>query len=91
MIDQDSDHSREAADRVLEFAEEVEASGDAATSGDTLEAARAALHDWIDRMTGVVITPALGRVTIIHPGVQSTISSPDLPFEMSTPIGDRAD
>ena len=80
------ERTREAVDRVLEMAEEAEASGDALLEGSTLESARAALHRWIDDMTGVVITPALGRVTIIHEGRESTIASPDLPFVMSAAV-----
>ena len=77
----------EAAERAMEMAEEVEASGQASTGGSELEAARTALHKWIDTMTGVVVAPGLGRVTVIHPnGRVSTISSPDLPFAMSKPI-----
>lgn len=75
--------TREAADHVLEMAEELEASGDAMVGQDSLASARAALHQWIDSMTGVVLTPAFGRVTIIHDGRQSTITSPDLPFVLS--------
>jgi len=79
--------TREAADRAVEMAEEVESSGHATTGGTELETARAALHRWIDTMTGVVVAPGLGRVTVIHPnGRVSTISSPDLPFTMSKPI-----
>ncbi len=87
MTNDQPDHARETADRVVEFAEEVEASADASLGGSSLDAARAALHKWIDAMSAVVVAPALGRVTIIHPnGSQSTISSPDLPFIMSAPL-----
>lgn len=87
MTDDQSHTAQEAADRVVEFAEELEASADASLGGSSLAAARAALHQWIDEMTGVVVAPALGRVTIIHPnGRQSTIASPDLPFTMSVPL-----
>jgi hypothetical protein len=80
-----STKEQEAADRVIAMAEEVEASGDVSVGGAPLEAARAALHKWIDNMTGVVAMPALGRVTIIHPnGRISTISSSDLPFIVNT-------
>jgi hypothetical protein len=83
--------TREAADRAVEMAEEVESSGHASTGGSELEAARAVLHKWIDTMTGVVVAPGLGRVTVIHPnGRTSTISSPDLPFAMSKPIEGRS-
>ncbi len=88
----DQDHQEKArgvADHVLEMAEELEASGDATLEGSALETARAVLHGWIDEMTAVVVLPALGRVTLIHPGgVQSSISSPDLPFTMSVPLRD---
>jgi hypothetical protein len=83
--------TREAADRAVEMAEEVESSGHASTSGSDLESARAVLHKWIDTMTGVVVAPGLGRVTVIHPGGRSsTISSADLPFAMSKPIEARS-
>ena len=82
-----SSTTREAADRAVEMAEEVESAGHASTSGTELEAARASLHKWVDEMTGVVVAPGIGRVTVIHPnGRVSTISSPDLPFTMSKPI-----
>lgn len=78
------------ADRVLELAEEVEAAGHATLGGTALEDARAALHKWVDGLKGVVINPALGRVTVIHEnGRESTISSPDLPFAMSRPVKER--
>ena len=83
MNDERESTTRDAADRVLDMAEELEASGDAVLGTDSLESARAALHKWVDEMTGVVLTPAFGRVTIIHEGRQSTIASPDLPYLMS--------
>lgn len=83
--------ARETADRVVEFAEELEASGEARMDQDALAAARAALHAWIDSAVGVVVTPALGRVTVIHgQGRESTISSPELPFLMTAPLGEGA-
>lgn len=58
--------------------------------GAALENARAALHKWIDGMTGVVISPPLGRVTVIHGnGRKSAITSADLPFLMSTPVAGK--
>ena len=75
-----------AAERVMELEEEVEASGQAAVGGDALDHARAALHRWVDELKGVVVSPGLGRVTIIHEGGRiSSIASPDLPFLMSEP------
>jgi hypothetical protein len=91
----DTDHTanaKAAADRVLELEAELEAAGEAKVDGAPLERARALLHKWIDDMTGVVVSPALGRVTLIHPnGRFSTISSPELPFVMSEPVKDRTD
>jgi hypothetical protein len=76
-----------AADRVLELAEEVEAAGQAVVGGTALEHARVALHKWVDGVKGVVVSPGLGRVTLIHEnGRESTITSPDLPFAMSPPV-----
>jgi hypothetical protein len=88
MAERQTSDTQAIADRVLEFAEEVEASGQSVVDGDALEVARAALHRWVDGLTGVVVMPAFGRVTVIHKnGNQSTISSPDLPFVMSAPVG----
>lgn len=81
-----------AADRVLELAEEVEASGEATIGGTDLERRLAALRGWIDGVKAVVVNPALGRVTLIHEnGRESTISSAELPFLMSVPVKDRPD
>lgn len=81
-----------AANRVMELQEELEASGFAAIDETALERSRAALHKWIDSVTGVVISPALGRVTLIHEnGRESSISSAELPFILSEPVGNRSD
>ena len=78
---------RAVADRVIELEEEVEASGVAAIDGSDLEWSRAALHKWIDEMIGVVVSPGLGRVTVIHPGgKRSSIASATLPYAMSKPV-----
>lgn len=83
---------RNAAERVLKLADELEAHGDVKVGGGELERARAALHKWIDAATGFVVTPAFGRVTIIHgEGRQSTIASADLPYAMSEPVGPHSD
>jgi hypothetical protein len=77
---------RAVAARVIGLEEEVEASGVATIDGSELEWSRAALHAWVDEMVGVVVSPGLGRVTIIHPGGQrSSIASPSLPCAMSRP------
>jgi hypothetical protein len=87
MSKQQVETTRAMAERVIDLAEEVEASGEASLDGAALQAARLALHQWIDGVIGVVVTPAFGRVTVIHPnGRESTISSPDLPYLMSAPV-----
>ena len=89
----DKEHANDletATERVIKLEEEVEAPGHASIRGEALESARASLHSWVDKMTGVVVTPGLGRVTVVHPnGRFSTINSPDLPFAMSAPIKAR--
>jgi hypothetical protein len=90
----DKNHVEQAhgiAERVIKLADELEASADVKVVGTDLETARAALHKWIDTATGFVVTPAFGRVTIIHGGRQSSISSAELPYAMSIPIGPRKD
>jgi hypothetical protein len=62
----------------------------ATVEGAALANARAAPQKWIDGMTGVVISPALGRVTVIHGnGRKSAITSASLPFLMSTPVAGK--
>jgi hypothetical protein len=81
-----------SAERVLKLADELEAHGDVRVGGTDLDRGRAALHAWIDRATGFVVTPAFGRVTIIHgAGRQSTIASAELPYLMSDPVGPATD
>jgi len=83
---------QETADRVLELAKELEAAGEAHIGGTDLERRLAALHAWIDGVKGVVVNPALGRVTLIHEnGRESTIASAELPFLMSAPVNHRSD
>ena len=75
-----------AADRVIELEAELENAGEAVTAGDDLSLARAALHDWVETVVGVVSSPGVGRVTLIHSnGRESKIASPDLPFLLSRP------
>lgn len=86
MTKENSDQVQRAADRVIELEEEVEASGYAAVDDRSVTDARAVLHRWVDSVAGVVISPGLGRVTLIHEnGRRSTITSPELPFLMSQP------
>jgi hypothetical protein len=78
------DHIKAVAERVLELAEEVEASGEAMLGGTQLDAMRAALHEWVDSVTAVVAMPAFGRTTLIHNnGRQSNIASSDLAYTIS--------
>ena len=87
MTDQPEETLRAVADRVIELEEEVEASGVASIDGSDLEWSRAALHKWVDEMIGVVVSPGLGRVTVIHPGgKRSSIASATLPYAMSRPV-----
>ena len=73
-----------AADRIVELGKEVEAPGLAATDEASLVRARAVLHQWVDGMKGIVVNPALGRVTLIHEGgYAASIASADLAFQMS--------
>jgi hypothetical protein len=76
----------EAAGRVLALEHELESAGSASTGGDALALAREALHRWVDSVVGVVSSPGVGRVTLIHEnGRESRIASPDLPFLLSRP------
>jgi hypothetical protein len=76
-----------AADRVIELEGELEASGVAAVDGSALESARAVLRKWLEGVTAVVASPALGRVTVIHGnGHQATITSHELAYAISGPI-----
>lgn len=80
------DKAKEAAETVLQFAEELEASGEA-LRGDQLARAKAVLHQWIDGATAIVAVPAFGRVAVIDAnGKQSTISGYELAFALSGPV-----
>ena len=83
----DNSHSvNEAIGRELELGAEVESAGEAQTEGEALARTRAALHDWVDSVVGVVINAGLGRVTLIHSnGKQSGVASSELPFQLSQP------
>lgn len=76
----------EAAARVIELEHELESAGTAALEGDELTFSRERLHAWVDTVVGVVASPGVGRVTLIHAnGRESKIASPDLPFLLSKP------
>jgi hypothetical protein len=72
------------ADRIVELGAELEAPGHSVLAADSIAKARTVLHQWIDQMEGIVVNPALGRVSVIHEGGRaSSIASADLAFLMS--------
>ena len=84
MNDAPENETHAATERVIKLEEELEAGGTAVHGQDALALARARLHEWVDSITATVISPGLGRVTLIHAnGSQSTITSPELPFTLS--------
>jgi hypothetical protein len=90
MSDEHEDARLAATERVVKLEEELEASGVPVLGEAPMAAARALLHEWIDSVTATVVSPGLGRVTLIHAnGKQSTITSPDLPFLLSKPVSPR--
>ena len=87
MNRQPDESLRAVVDRVIGLEEELEASGTAAIAGRELERHRVALHKWVDEFVGVVVSPGLGRVTVIHPdGRKSSIASATLPYLMCQPL-----
>jgi hypothetical protein len=83
---------RTTADRIVELGAELEAPGHAALGDASVLKARAVLHQWVDHMKGVVVNPALGRVTVIHEGgAASSIACADLAFQMSAAGVTRSD
>ena len=82
------------AERVVALEAELETAGEVSLEAAALAVSRAALHDWVDSVVGVVCSPGVGRVTLIHKdGSQSSIASPILPFLLSRPArftGDRS-
>lgn len=86
-MDENQESVAQAADRVNQLEAELEAASDVTTAGASLLRARALLHEWVDSVTGVVATPGVGRVVLIHAnGRQSRIASPDLPVLLAAPI-----
>ena len=82
----DKDTIEGAAERVIALEAELESAGEAALGEAQLALSRVALHDWVDTVVGVVASPGVGRVTLIHrDGTQSSIASPRLPFLLSRP------
>ena len=82
----DKDEIEDAAERVIALEAELESAGEAALGEGQLAQSHAALHEWVETVVGVVSSPGVGRVTLIHrDGTQSSISSPRLPFLLSRP------
>jgi hypothetical protein len=72
------------ADEIVELGAELEAPGHSVLGEEPLEKARAVLHQWIDQMKGIVVNPALGRVSIIQDdGRAASVASADLAFMLS--------
>lgn len=72
------------ADRIVELGKELETAGHVALDAPTVVRARQVLHDWVDGMQGIVVNPALGRVTVIDKnGNASSIASADLAYTLS--------
>ncbi len=75
-----------AAERVVELEAELESAGNASTDKEELAVLRIKLHEWVDSVVGVVTSPGVGRVSLIHAnGTESRIASPELPFLLSRP------
>jgi hypothetical protein len=80
----DNDRIKATAERIIELGNEVEAPGHAAVGEASLHKARAVLGEWIADMRGIVVNPALGRVTVIDGnGNASSIASAELAFRLS--------
>lgn len=76
-----------AADRVTELESELEASSDTLTDEAALARSHEILHRWVDTVTGVVATPGVGRVVLIHKdGSETRIASSRLPLELAEPV-----
>lgn len=77
----------EAAARVIGLEAELENAGEAVTASDDVLRARAKLHNWVETVVGVVASPGVGRVSLIHAnGSETRISSPDLPYLLTKPV-----
>ncbi|MBU6207024.1 MAG: hypothetical protein KGQ42_05005 [Alphaproteobacteria bacterium] len=75
-----------ATERIIQLEAELESAGLASIDAAALAEARAALHDWVETVIGVVASPGVGRVTLIHTnGRESKIASPDLPYLLTKP------
>lgn len=74
------------AERITALEVELESAGEVSIEETRLLQMRALLHEWIDSVVGVVSSPGVGRVSLIHrDGSQSSIASSKLPFILSLP------
>jgi hypothetical protein len=74
------------AERVVALEAELESAGEISIKAVELARSKQALHDWVESVVGVVSSPGVGRVSLIHEdGSQSSIASPILPFMLSWP------
>lgn len=74
------------AERVAALEAELESAGEISIVDAELQQMRDALHGWIDGVVGIVSSPGVGRVSLIHAdGSQSSIASSRLPFLLSRP------
>jgi hypothetical protein len=74
------------AERVVALEAELESAGEVSIKAAELARSKQALHDWVESVVGVVSSPGVGRVSLIHKdGSQSSIASPILPFMLSRP------
>jgi hypothetical protein len=74
------------AERVVSLEAELESASEVSLEDAALTFSRAALHEWIETVVGVVSSPGVGRVSLIHnDGSQSSIASAKLPFLLLRP------
>jgi hypothetical protein len=74
------------AERIVALEAELESAGEVTLAEAELARCKAALHAWVDSVVGVVASPGVGRVTLLHKdGNQSGITSRTLPFSLSRP------
>lgn len=79
-------HVVSKAERVAALEAELESAGEISVADLELQHLRSVLHEWIDGVVGIVSSPGVGRVSLIHSdGSQSSIASSRLPFLLSRP------
>lgn len=82
---------RETAERIAELGNEVESPGHVAVEEASLMRTREVLRQWADGVKGVVLNPAMGRVTVIDAnGRPSSIASAELVYLLSAADVTRA-